>query len=320
MEAQLADRWLPIRLVAVVDTDVILANLIHQARATVTPRLLRAASDGTVRLFAANHVYFETYDKLSEVAADTGLDVATLRELFEEEHLPLITFVNMSGEFSGRVPVTDAKDVPTAALADLISPCVLFSRDRHLRDPGLAPPNWLEVAGAAVHAGELDRRERGLGITIYAPSASVTLLIRWVARRLGVSPWLVAGGLGAWMYAVLRDPKRRRAAGEWISRAAEAFTEVVAQGEIAQAAGLREIRTASLPEPTEPTVVHAVARTLAWAPEPLLAGEVTDLLDALPGGEPLTVADVRSVLNSCSTFVRRQHARYQLGRYAGPLR
>ncbi len=178
------------RLVAVVDTDVILANLIHQARAGVTPRLQRAAGDGTVRLFAANHVYFETYEKLPKIAADTGLDVAALRDLFEQQHLPVTRFVDMSGDFSGRVPVTDAKDVPTALLADLISPCVLFSRDRHLKNPGLAPANWLEVAAAAVHAGELDRRERGLGIAIYAPGAGVTFLIRWVARRLGVSPWL----------------------------------------------------------------------------------------------------------------------------------
>ncbi len=87
-----------------------------------------------------------------------------------------------------------------------------------------------------------------------------------------------------------------------------------------QAAGLHEIKVASLPELVEPTMNHVVARTLAWAPEPLLAGEIAELVNADGGEEAVSVADVRRILNSCSAFVRRQHSRYELGRHAGPLR
>jgi hypothetical protein len=46
--------------------------------------------------------------------------------------------------------ITDPDDVPTGQLAKLIAPCVVFSEDRHLRKPDLAPPAWREAAQFAV--------------------------------------------------------------------------------------------------------------------------------------------------------------------------
>lgn len=321
MNSQLVDRWLPMRFVAVVDTDVLLANLVHQARFNVLPRLVRAAGDGTVRMFAANHVYFETYDKLVEVAGDVDVDVEVLKELFEREHLPMIKFVTTPEDVTGRssTEVTDSADIPTAQLAGLVAPCVLFSRDRHLRNPGLAPQDWLQVAQAAVHAGESDRRESALGMTIYAPTAGVVLLTKWVGKRLGVSPWLLGGGVAAWIAGLLRDPEHRRVAGQWFMRAADVFWRVVKEGEDLQAAGLHELSVAAVPEPERPSTTHVVARVLAWAPEPLLAGEIAHLGRELPGGQGLDTERVRATLASTKAFVRRQHARWELGRMAGPL-
>lgn len=46
--------------------------------------------------------------------------------------------------------ITDPDDVPTGKLAKLIAPCVVFSEDKHLRRPGLAPNRWRDVAKAGV--------------------------------------------------------------------------------------------------------------------------------------------------------------------------
>jgi hypothetical protein len=42
--------------------------------------------------------------------------------------------------------ITDPDDVPTGQFAKLIGPCVVFSEDKHLRKPALAPPAWREAA------------------------------------------------------------------------------------------------------------------------------------------------------------------------------
>jgi hypothetical protein len=41
--------------------------------------------------------------------------------------------------YAARVPGQVGDDVPTGQLAKLIAPRVVFSEDRHLRQPGLAP-------------------------------------------------------------------------------------------------------------------------------------------------------------------------------------
>ena len=44
------------------------------------------------------------------------------------------------------IAITDPDDVPTGQLAKLIAPCVVFSEDKHLSKPGLAPPAWRDAA------------------------------------------------------------------------------------------------------------------------------------------------------------------------------
>lgn len=321
---QASSPWsLPQRLAAVVDTDVILANVGHEVKYGVTPRLVYSAQEGTVRLFASNHVYFEVYEKLPEVAADMGIEAALIRDDFENVHLPLIRFVSVPDEVPSRSrssKITHATDIPTGYLSELIAPCILFSRDRHLKGPGLAPQDWLSVAKATVDAGERDRRQQAMGVAFMAPGAGAFLFLRWLSRLLRVPGWLVVVGSGVVAANVLWDTNRGERMGTWASELGSAAVAILEEGRQLEEAGLAQLGMAAVSPIEHAPPEQLIARALAWVDEPLLAAEIAEFVEETTGRQDLTIRDIRAVLNSDGAFVRRQHARYQLGRRAGPLR
>lgn len=67
------------------------------------------------------------------------MPLAVLREWFDVR--PTVLTVDTAAIGDPQVlAISDPDDVPTGQLAELIAPCVLFSEDRHLRKPSLAPP------------------------------------------------------------------------------------------------------------------------------------------------------------------------------------
>ncbi len=79
-----------------------------------------------------------------------------LRERFEAEYLPALRYVTVDTAAIADpqvLAITDPDDVPMGQLAKLIAPCVVFSEDRHLRKPGLAPPELLGGRNGSVRSG-----------------------------------------------------------------------------------------------------------------------------------------------------------------------
>jgi hypothetical protein len=108
--------------------------------------LLGAATRGTVRIYARNHVYWEALEKLPIVMARWGFDPAAAALAFEEEFLPWIRFVDICGLSTPGQPelqITDADDRPTAILVSVLSPAVSLSRDPDLIETGFAFYDWL---------------------------------------------------------------------------------------------------------------------------------------------------------------------------------
>lgn len=67
------------------------------------------------------------------------MPLAVLREWFDVR--PTVLTVDTAAIGDPQVlAISDPDHVPTGQLAKLIAPCVLFSEDRHLRKPSLAPP------------------------------------------------------------------------------------------------------------------------------------------------------------------------------------
>ena len=62
--------------------------------------------------------------------------------------------INRTNDEPQVLAITDPDDVPTGQLAKLIAPFIVFSEDKHLRRPGLAPADWRLVAQLAVDVAD----------------------------------------------------------------------------------------------------------------------------------------------------------------------
>jgi hypothetical protein len=135
------------RFLGVVDANTLLSCVGNDCRKGMYWRsgLLRMTDRGTAALYAADHVYGEVYEHLPKIAHWSKVPTKVLRARFEETYLPALRFVTVDATDivdPQVLAITDPDDVPSGQLAKLIAPCVVFSEDRHLRKPGLAPEDW----------------------------------------------------------------------------------------------------------------------------------------------------------------------------------
>lgn len=311
------------RHLAILDTD----HLMNDLREHVT-----RARSGTLgarlsgRLcYAASHIYTEMYrgdaygheNKFHKLAvqsrkSDSPLDANQLRHAFEEDYLPILRFVDMTGVLEDHPwgEICDPDDAPTARLAALLSAGrpVVYSRDHSLRTPGLAPKN-LGPALAAQLA--VDGAE---GIFISAAWAGVATVggvhagVKAVTTPLRVHPavgWAVLVGLLCW---VLWKPSRRGAAREFLAPIGRQFLLEMERGE----QGRARLAELAVPEHPEMTLIGRVAVALAFAPRPVTMAE---LLDAFRDDEE---SEIEEVLRSNACFVHGKTG-WQLGRQLAPL-
>ena len=149
----------------------------------------------------------------------------TLQVRFETQHLPTLRYVTVdTADIADPqvLAITDPDDVPTGQLAKLIAPCVVFSEDRHLRKPGLAPPQWREAAQFAVDLVEGTTGQRVTGNLATLPFRGGAELARFLGRKTGISPWIIRGIVMAGVAIVLKGPERRQAIGKYAMPVAEA--------------------------------------------------------------------------------------------------
>jgi hypothetical protein len=282
------------------------------------------ADASTATLYAADHVYSEIYEHLPKIERWSKVPLVVLRSRFEKEYLPALRFVTVdSTEIVDPqvLAITDADDRPTGLLAKLIAPCVVFSEDKHLRLPGLAPEDWLSVAQFAIDLVEGATGQRIPVTAATLPVSSAIELIKLVGRRTGVPPWLIGGVVvGAFALAV-RSPERRQAIGKYVMPVVEAYSKRFQQAMAQEQHGLDGLREVLLAAPAAPTVKQQTAIVLARQSEALLAREIQEriqrhfLAELVP-----TVAEVRAVLKDGSEFVQPERYRWQFGREAGAWR
>ncbi|WP_405861076.1 hypothetical protein OG407_24100 [Streptomyces sp. NBC_01515] len=310
-------------LVGIVDTNTLLSSIDNDCRNEGwSSRLRRMTTSGATVLYAADHVLEEVYEHLPTIAEYSPVPLADLRARFEEYYLPALRFVTVSdvdAPDAQVLAITDPDDVPTGWLAKLISPCVVFSDDRHLKNPGFAPKRWLDAAEAAVHVAE---GFEGQVVTVNVaalPIRGMFELISFSGRKIGISPWLLGAvvlGVGILLF---QKPDRRKTATFVAGKFIEAICTQLAVDAAQEQRGIERLRDVILPAPTRPTIRQQVAITLARQNEPLLAAEVHDLVQAHFPDEPLVrVQDVRAVLEEGTEFVRVQRYRWQLGREVAP--
>ena len=317
------------RFLGVADANAVLSCVGNDCRKGPLWRsgLLRMTIGGAAVLYASDHVYWEIYEHLPDISRWSRVPVGVLRERFEAEYLPALRFVSVDAtEIADPqvLAITDPDDVPSGQLAKLIAPCVVFSEDRHLRKPGLAPENWRAVAGFGVDLIEAAAEQYALQQGARAASLPIPVAVefaQFLGRRTGLPTWLIgAAAVGAGAY-LLRKPERRKAAGRYVMPVLDAYGARTQQAAEQERRGIQGIREVMLPASAAPSLKQQVAIVLARQAQPVLAREVQEQMlthfapDAVPG-----LAEIRKVLKDEPEFVCHERYRWQFGREAGPKR
>jgi hypothetical protein len=310
-------------LLAVLDTSCVRTGLHFQLRHGEPPATIRAARDGDIRLFMEHDTLVEAADRLLRFAGQFGVSVDELTQIFDQ-WLPYIRVVRLPAELrcvdprAIEVQGLDPDDYPAAALASLLSPCVLLTHN--VRDFGplgvLTAEQGVEavIAGIALRLGE-SRFQASIMVPA-APFMAVGALTKWASQKIG--PWAyvllgVAVVTGGFAYA--RQPVERR---ERIKGFAIDAINVVlkmmseAAGELGTAR--MQLRGGIVPGPADRTPGSAMIRELALADESLSAQQLADLLD--DSSRP-AVPVLRAYLhaNDNGLFLQIRRGSFQLGGY-----
>lgn len=187
----LLEAWGISPLVCVLDTNILLRDLVRAANMQERTGLVRAAQTGLVRLYASTTVRDEVPEKILLKQREMHFDdpdvaLATWNEMYT----PLVTFLDplglrTSSKATKALQLRDRDDVPTARIVELIHPDVIFSEDQDLQTfVTVAKEIWTQVAVALrdhAESGMVDVAiSVGGGIVIQVSIASVSLFLRWL--------------------------------------------------------------------------------------------------------------------------------------------
>lgn len=297
--ASLGRRPLP----AVLDTDFVRTGLHHQLRNGGPPRSVTTAQRGLLRLFMEYDTLAQTAARLPKFAGQLGVREADLRRMLNEDWLPHVDVVRLPESLRQADPRAlqvrdrDADDFPAAALAALLSPCLLLTCNyRHFGALGVRTRSQAVdgvIAVAAIHIGEME--VQAVVMIPAAPAMAAGAAAKWASDRFGPVAWLVLAMLvgGGICWYCKQPPERReqvrQVAGKAGTRLLEEFgtaADGVTQGRVLP-------RASVVPRPEHRTAVSAILRELAVSTESLSAQQLTELLD--PSVRP-TVAGLRAFL------------------------
>jgi hypothetical protein len=322
--------------IGILDTDCLFDDVIYQATggriSSQFPAVKVTSVLGSTLYFASLHVFDEMYrpdklghankfEKMARQAASSGMEISVTKfqRVFEDEFLPLIRFIDMSGvladhDWAAAVASVDVKDQPTGQLCALLAGAspVIYARDKSLRRPGLAPESIGPVVAANLAADLGDGMLYSGAIGVTAAGAVMHRGIKAGTGALEVSPYvgyLIVLAIAVWAFSN-RD-RRERA-----FRITKPILDVLFDAMERADAGRDVIEAHSISPPAQGQSIEAgIAMTLAFAETSLLATEIREILKSQSQFEMLSVTDVRMVLNrELSCFVRSGRSRWQLGK------
>lgn len=306
-------------LPAVLDTDFIRTGLHAQLSKGMPPRSVRSAQDGSLRLFMEYDTLVETDERLPRFADQLGVPVAELRRILNEEWLPHIDVVQLPPglrELDPRalrvrdgdgVRLGDEADFPAAALAALLSPCLLLTHNyKHFGALGVRTRQQGVdgvMAVLAINIGEVQ-----LQAVIWVPALPFRVAgaaMGWATEKIGPAAWVILGVVVAGsVYWYAKQPPERRerirtVAGQVATHVMSEYSET-ADG-VYQAR--LQLRACMVPKPEHRTSTSAILRELALAPESLSAAQISELLD--PAVRP-SIAEIRAFLRANDDTVFKQ--------------
>jgi predicted nucleic acid-binding protein len=299
-------------LPAVVDTGFIRTGLQDQLKKGKVPASVWSAQDGDLRLFMEYDTLVETQEKLPKFAGQLGVTVSELRRILNQDWLPNIEVIRLPPglrELDSRALLVrdrDTDDFPAAALATLLSPCLLLTRDKDFAALGVRTETQGRDGVLAVIAIKVGDVQLQAALAVPAlPFRIAGATMSWATEKIGNYAWVILGLVvagGAYWY--LKQPPERR---ETIKKAAASIGTYVmneynvAAGDVYQAR--LTLRASMVPKPQDRTPVSAIIRELALSSESLSAAQLAELLD--PTVRP-SVADIRAFLRAYDNTVFKQ--------------
>ena len=300
-------------LPAVLDTDCIRTGLHYQLSNGIPPRSVRTAQGGLLRLFMEYDTLVEAEQRLPRFADQLGVPVAELRKIINDDWLPHIDVVKLPASLRQVDPRAlavrdrDADDHPAAALAALLSPCLLLTRNyKHFGALGVRTRTQGVDGVMAVVSINIGEMQVQVAVTLPAMPVRVAAAgMKWATDRIGPAAWLILLALaGGGTYWYLRQPSERRQRistvvgqlGNHLLDEYEKAAEGVHQARI-------QLRASVIPRPQVQSVESAILRELALSSESLSAQQLAELLS--PPARS-SVAQLRAFLRIHDNTVFRQ--------------
>jgi hypothetical protein len=194
------DRLLRSAVPCVVDTEFFYSAFQSQLKHGGAPRSLQPAREGEVRLFMAEETFEELVEKkLPKFATQLGTTTAVLENFLGRCWLDWLNLVELPTEsVDARVAAVvarDSSDRPAACLASLLAPCVLLTNDQDFEAlvGAIQSLRNVVVIRAAAALGRATLQLQTMAILPTLPVTGAAKGTRWVANRIGVSPWILGG-------------------------------------------------------------------------------------------------------------------------------
>ena len=311
-------------LLAVLDTSCVRTALHYQLTHGSPPASLRSAQDGSIRLFMEYDTLVETQRKLPKFAEQFGVPVAELKRIING-WLPDINVAKVPpglrqlDQRALAVRSCDPDDYPAAALAALLSPCILLTHNH--KDFGALGVRTADQAKDAVLAAiELRFGEFQFQAMVTLPATPVRAAVgafTWASGKIGRrATWTIVGILVVGLVILyLKQPEERK---EKIKEAAvklgksyvNEMTTTATNVQLAHA----QLRASVVPGPQDRSSTSAILRELAVSGESLSAQQVAE---ALNDGVRPSVPTVRAFLraNTTTLFAEVRRGGFVLGRH-----
>lgn len=268
------------RLPIVLDTSMLLNDIVCATRGQGDPLLLALARKEVAHLFATDRVREEVESHLAARAIQGHVAPEHAFSMWSRSYLPLIRFVTVDDVPRGQAVTALANrhptDLPTGVLAELLAPCLVFAVDNDLVDTGIARRDWTAVVHNAEEAKQLEMLFSGSSFFVLLFGSlgveGVKGLIK-LARAAPVPTIIGAVLLGLLLHSHLTSNRGRQQIATAKDLAKDAGQRL---GEVFDAAMEAKsfVQSASFVLEVEPTELAHAARAVAVAPDPLRASEV----------------------------------------------
>ena len=298
---------------AVLDTSCVRNGLEYQLVNGRIPASMAAVRSGRCRIFMELDTLHETWNRLPKFAGQLDVSLGELQRMFADEWLPLLSVVSLPDvlrEIDPRAAAVrdlDPDDYPTAALATLLSPCILLTRNhRHFSPLGVkVPTQGVDAVFAAIEVKAGEIQVQAIMLVPAAPALAIGGTAKWAAEKIGPIAWvvlalLVAGGVVLYQR---QPPERKKRIKRFASETGKHVLDEYTRASNALQQAQDQLGAYVIPGPEERSVTSAVFRKLAMADESLSAQQLCERLDyrVAPVVDPL-----RRFLHGNKTTVFRE--------------